>query len=374
MDKYDFLESLGFLKMMNISPEQVADWRAGKGVMRADAHAAGAVVVEAPQGGPGGSQKKSTITFTGYAAISVAGQVVSEAELGHYGRLSMDPGQAGQVQIVIVVDGHEDHMIGSQSFTQRYMVSWDVSAAGDGTLAIKSPPQESVGAPTDGTAYRLEGFHPDSDGKSFVQVAPVVLSGSNSFSGVGFGNQASPAPVKETFRFDIAVTPPEHTLKKMELGPVTSTQTLSFTVGPFKVGSATALEHGSVAKILFQFLHNSLPPEALEILTDPKADQGASTKTHAVYAFSSIKTEGYASNTGPELHNLDLSRERAETVIAEFVKLGALKSAFLTPQPFGEWETEDPTDDPRLEKESADWRKVEVTVDVSITIGEMHEI
>ncbi len=373
-DKYDFLEALGILKELGIRPDQVAAWRAGEGGLRADVISAAPVVVKAPQGGPGGDPDKSTITFTGFAAIVVGGRTVSRTELDPYGRLGMDPGQEGQVQIVVQMDGHEDHMLGSQSFSQHYMVSWDVSAAADGTLAIKTPPQEVVQAPSGGTAYRLEGFHPDSDGKSFVQVAPVILSGSNSFTGLGFGNTASPAQIKETFRFDIAVTPPEHTLKKMEIGPITSTQTASFTVGPFKIGSAKDLEHGSVAKILFDFIHKSLPPDALKSLTDPKADQGDPTETHAVYSFSAIKTDGYASNTGPELHNLDLSRQRAETVIAEFVKLGVPKSAFLPPQPFGEWETDDPTDDPRQEKESAEWRKVEVSLDVSITIGVTHEI
>src|ERR1700722_5889090 len=184
-DKYDFLDALGILTELSIGPGAVAAWRANPQVSAVAPPPSG-VVVKAPQGGPGGNPDKSTITFTGLARIMVNGQLKSSSPLVHSGKLNMDAGDEGKLVIDISIAGHEDHMIGSQSFKQDYSVSWDVAAAEDGTLTITAPPQETLPSPgsTD-AAYRLEGGHPDTNGKSFVQIAPTVLSGSNSVSLVG---------------------------------------------------------------------------------------------------------------------------------------------------------------------------------------------
>jgi hypothetical protein len=375
VDKYDFLEVLGILTELKIDPGQVAAWRAAAPSGKTSSE----VVVKAPEGGPGGDPDKSTVTFTGVAMIMVNGMIKSTAALTHSGKLEMDAEDEGKLVIDITIDGHEDHMIGSQSFKQSYSVSWDVAAAKDGTLTIMAPPQETIPAPklTD-AAYRLEGGHPDTNGKSFVQIAPVVLSGSNSVSMIGIGNQAAPAIIKETFRFDVSVKVPEQKIK-IEIGPVTAFQNVEYVIGPFKVGNAHELEKGSVDAMVYDFFQKELPAATRDGMIQGRLPDEVWEDNKKVQNGTLIETHGYTSNTDSAQHNLKLSLDRAAFVVNEFGKMGVPSSLFTKPIPHGEWATSDdsgmePTDDRSKEKESPEWRKVVIKMVVAITSGSTHEI
>jgi hypothetical protein len=49
-------------------------------------------------------------------------------------------------------------------------------------------------------------------------------------------------------------------------------------------------------------------------------------------------------------------------VIAALKSVGVPETAFTDPQPHGEWETENATDDRKQEKEDHEWRKVVVKI------------
>src|SRR4029077_14552023 len=85
-----------------------------------------------------------------------------------------------------------------------------------------------------------------------------------------------------------------------------------------------------------------------------------------------IEIHGYASNTDSKEHNFDLSLKRAQAVRDAFMQLGVPKEVFQEAHPHGEWETHDDkgmesTDDPKKEKESADWRKVVIKMRYTVT-------
>jgi hypothetical protein len=124
---------------------------------------------------------------------------------------------------------------------------------------------------------------------------------------------------------------------------------LDFSIGPFVVGKWDALDSGDLEKTIFDILHTKLPVATREAF---KQGDAGGTK---------IVVSGYASNTGPEKYNLDLSLKRATKVIELFKKLGAPDSVFPKPIPYGEWES-NPTDKKGQEKEDPNWRKVAIEV------------
>jgi hypothetical protein len=119
-----------------------------------------------------------------------------------------------------------------------------------------------------------------------------------------------------------------------------------YTIGPFKVGIANELESGSLEKTLYNIL-KQLPKETYDAILQGKLAGGKKIQVH-----------GYTSNTDLERRNLNLSRERAKTVISVFGKLGVPASIFTEPIAHGEYETSNPTDDKRQEKEDPKERKV----------------
>jgi outer membrane protein OmpA-like peptidoglycan-associated protein len=125
----------------------------------------------------------------------------------------------------------------------------------------------------------------------------------------------------------------------------TGSKKVEFTIGPFSVGFWNKLDKGKNLDKEIQNIRKQIPAE-----------------TKADFEKMEIVTHGYASNTGPEQGNYDLSLKRADTVIAALKKSGIPDSVFDKAQPHGEWETEKPTDDKKQEKEDDNWRKVVLKV------------
>jgi outer membrane protein OmpA-like peptidoglycan-associated protein len=306
--------------------------------------------VKAPQPGSGGEwHDASKITFTPRGVLSVGGRVRSESTFpsGKSGVVELNAGQSGKVTLSVKIEGFQDNVLINEDFTQELSVSWDISADDSGTLTIDQP-QETWGAPSSGTYYRLDSVNPG-QGKSFVQVSPVIVGGADSggiSAGVGVGRQAQPPKIKETFRLDIKVNVPkkrELQEKVMKMPPV------FFSIGPFKVGSAKKLESGALDRVVYDILYKGLLDDARKALIQGQLQGGEKIEVH-----------GHASNTGPELSNLNLSKERATEVIKAFTSLGVPRSAFSEPIPHGEWETKHPTDDKSQEKEDPAFRRVMV--------------
>jgi len=178
-----------------------------------------------------------------------------------------------------------------------------------------------------------------------------------------------PPKIKETFRIDIKVHVPE-AKGKVEIGDeVTAISKFDYTIGPFKVGSAHELVKGSIKKHVYEILHELLPAATRNEIINGKLAGGEKIEVH-----------GYTSNTDSESRNFKLSKERAKTVLAEFRSLGAPAGIFTEPIPHGEWETPNPTDDKREEKEDSEFRKIvlkiqhEMTFKIDPTTGQTNRI
>jgi OmpA family len=329
------------------------------------------VSVKAPQPGSGGETgDDSWISFAPTVVLWVDGQVRANQSFDHSTSVKLMAGERGQLLLKLKINGMQDNVSpgGNEHFKQDVEVSWDVSADGTGALTIE-PPQETIGAPTEGTYYRLEGLNPGK-GTAFVQISPVIAGGMDSGNigasagvSIGVGRTAPPPKIKETFRIDITVKVPDPK-GTVEIGNEIDVLTFfDYVVGPFKVASADVLTAGTVTKQVYQILHKMLPAEAKAALLQgklPGDEWPDGTKTGEG---AKIEVHGYTSNTDSESHNFTLSKKRAQAVLAAFKSLGVPSNVFSEAIPHGEWEVNDdagmvPTDDKRDERESEDWRKV----------------
>jgi outer membrane protein OmpA-like peptidoglycan-associated protein len=127
---------------------------------------------------------------------------------------------------------------------------------------------------------------------------------------------------------------------------------LEFTIKPFTVGKDDKLDEGG-----------DLKRSAHEIWNDKRlAEIKRAILQKLPIGQLTIEVHGYASNTDTAERNLALSKRRAEAVIKALNHVGVPLTAFTEPQPHGEWETKPATDDKKLEKEDAEWRKVVVKI------------
>jgi outer membrane protein OmpA-like peptidoglycan-associated protein len=331
------------------------------------------LTVKAPGPGSGGEwNDASTIKFSPSAQLNVDGgrSVTGKFGSGRYASVEMEAGKSGKLVLEMIIDGFEDNFMDNETFKQRLSVTWDIAADETGALTIE-PPEEIWGAPTTGTFYRLDSVNP-SNGKTYVQVSPIIVGGSEGGSvtpfGVGVNKQSQPPKIRQTFKVDIKVKVPEPKGTVTVGNEATAIAKFDYVVGPFKPGSSTLLETGTLKKAVYDILNQMLPGETRKEILNGKLAGGEKIEVH-----------GYASNTDTQERNFSLSKKRAAAVLAEFRSLGAPASLFTEPIPHGEWES-NPTDDKKQEKEDANWRKVvlkiqhEMTFEKDPATGEMRRV
>jgi flagellar motor protein MotB len=318
-----------------------------------------ALVVEAPKPGSTGIVGASTITFTPSALLPDVsiGSVTANFGNGRAASVEIAAGVSGKLILTMGIDGFEANSLVPESFKQNFMVIWDISADDTGALNIDTP-QVDISAPTTGTWYRLDSVNP-ANGKSFVQVSPIVVGPSASYSldplGIGIGQQSQSPKIQNTFRIDIKVKAREPKGDVSIGEEVTQIGKFEYTVGPFKSGNSTALESGSIKNQLHDLLYNELPEETRAEIVNGKPAGGEKIEVH-----------GYASNKDSAERNFKLSKERAKTVLDEFQSLGLSASLFTSPLPHGEWES-NPTDDKNEEIDDPNWRKVVIKIQHAMT-------
>jgi hypothetical protein len=317
------------------------------------------VTVKAPQPGSGGEAgDDSWVAFSPSLTLKVNGKTKADGAFNKRTTVRLKAGEQGVLQMNLKISGMADNITFNKHFSHELTMSWDVSADSTGKVHI-APPQTELNAPTGDmdTFYRLDSINPDKndDGIAFVQISPVVVGGSDGggvSAVIDATRTAAPPKIQHTIRVDIAVDIPKVAVKE----PDTLAQ-FEYKVGPFAVGSSDKLMAGGVSKQVYDILYTSIPPSAKESLLQgnlPGAPgQGKKIELH-----------GFTSNTDSAEHNLDLSRKRAEFVLAAFKALGLDAKLFAGAYAHGEWEVSGhgmaPTDDKKKERESDDWRKVVV--------------
>lgn len=339
---------------------------------------AAGVKVRGPQSGSGGDDgDDSWIEFKPQAVLYVDGKVRANLAFDHATAVDINAGESGQLMLHLGIKGMQDNLFSNEEFSQKVDVSWNLSADSTGALTIETP-QDTWGAPSSGTYFRLDSINSDK-GSTFVQISPVIAGGADSGGvsvGVGIGREAPPPKIKETFRIDIRVKVPKTPDPKVvvEVGKtVTALMSFDYVIGPFKVGDATALTAGTVTKQVYQVLHKMLPPEATKALLQGKLPGDEFPDGTKTGEGEKVEVHGYTSNTDSETRNFALSRKRAQTVLAAFKGLGVPGGVFSEPIPHGEWEVNDdagmePTDVKGSEHESDEWRKVVLKIKHSRTV------
>jgi OmpA family len=364
-----------------------------------DGQLAAAFVTPAPQPGSGGSSHDgSDLTFTTGYGFFWTGSDPKATIVRPYEAFDkrttvgfMVPGE-GTLTLNLAVKGFQDNQWphGNGSFTQDVSVTWKINSDAEGNLKIEQKSVE-IGQHDGGTDYRLDSLNPSQGAKS-VSISPIVvgtsdtdadgtwnvnvnLQGKKVGGGGGYtsgsSSKTTAAPkIQTSIAIDLnpVVTPkpkppPTPDPKGTVEGPkqVQYVANFDYQIGPFKVGKVE-LESGSVTKSVYDIFH-SLPDEAQNGLIQGKLAGEEWEDGSKTGAGTLIEIHGYASNTDTEDHNFDLSKKRAEAVLAAFQSLGVPATAFTKPIPHGEWETGDdsgmkPTDNKKEEKESAEWRKV----------------
>jgi hypothetical protein len=365
----------------------------------------------APNPGWGGSTgDDSSIRFDVRAHLFVQGMVRDQTALSPSGSLAIDAGQSGRLKILVQIEGDQDNASvpvvgGNDSFTQEAEGTWDISADEKGALKIKWIDFHLEGPSTIDTDYSVQPIIPAEDeAKGIIRFNVVVVGKTQSKasgwnvgrSGEKWGggyernttNQTGPGLVQEMFSVQIKVVnipkppAPKEPTGTVEIGNQVLVER-EFVIGPFVVKNgidldmnssfnpkgAEHLKATSVQKAVYDLFY-SLPEETRDILASGELagsdfvsqDQDGTKSGHGRL----IKVEGYASNTDTDKRNFDLSYDRADTVFKAFKGLGVPAKVFEPPHPHGEWQTRDkdkgiePTDVKKLEKESADWRKVTI--------------
>jgi hypothetical protein len=210
-----------------------------------------------------------------------------------------------------------------------------------------------------------------------VNVGGKKIGGGGGYSSGGGTSRTKAAP-KTSAKIVIDLNPvvpkkppPPEPHGTVTIGPEVDTLAkYDFEIGPFKVGKVE-LEGGSVTKRVYEIFH-SLPEAGQTALVQGKRAGEQWSDGSQTGQGELIEVHGYTSNTDSQDHNFELSKKRAEAVLAAFKSLGVPPTAFANPIPHGEWETHDddgmqPTDKTREEKESAAWRKVVLKMKVAKT-------
>ena len=312
------------------------------------------------------------------------------------------PGK-GYLSLRVVISGMQDDWDGNEHFEQAVTAKWNITADADGKLTIERDGQPEIGKHDGGTNYRLDSVNPDEKSSS-VSISPIIVGTSDSDSsdhsttinvldvgshteGGGKSKTTAPPKVQTSIIIDLNPVkppapppppppppPPEPKGTATVGNEVQEVGRFEYTVGPFKVGK-TELEGGSVTKRVYEIFHG-LPEVTRDGLIQGRLageqwEDGSKTD-----GGEKIEVHGYTSNTDAEDRNFALSKKRAEAVLAAFKSLGVPETAFAPPIPHGEWEVHDetdpkmtPTDDPKKEKESADWRKVVLFIKHPVTVS-----
>lgn len=306
---------------------------------------------------------KSAITFENQVVLKVDGKERTNKSFDKETSVEIGAGERGELTIDTVVSGLQDNLWDptretDQTFTQKFFASWNIAADESGTLSIDLR-DDSHGPPTPGTTYRLESFVPSNVTKSvkvtliFVgSTAEASVSGGPAIASAGYASGTAPPKTKETFIVDIKVKVPEKPEPdvKVEVEYVDHPLDFEWTIGPFVKGKADKLESGSIDAQVYDLV-DKLPTYVKDDLINGTLAE-------------KIQVHGYTSNTDKMGKNYKLSRDRAKAVVDALIRKGVWDTVLANPQPHGEWDTKDPssgmapTDDKKLEQESAAWRKV----------------
>ncbi|MBL8360135.1 MAG: hypothetical protein JNN18_06555 [Rubrivivax sp.] len=383
--------------------EDIADLSRGKAAVPTLPAGVSALVRPAPSPGSGGGRfDDSSIEFTGLAAFGTQMLKVDPST-----SIEIDAGETRTLVFILEIEAFEDNLPipvigGNESFTQKVTVSWEISADLKGALKITRTKFSLGGPSSGGTNYTVQSVTPAEDeAKGIVSVTAVVVGAGTEWEkslnvgaekgklsgGVDLGKtiQKAGSSVQEMFTIRIKVVnipaPPEPT-GTVEVGKeIMVGVEKDYVVGPFAVDSSTSLDSKSplspgdavhlrattVEKAVYDLFY-SLPQSARDSFVNgkvPGEEVGMGRK---------IDLHGYASNTGKEKLNFDLSRSRGQAVLAAFRSLGVPAAVFQEVKPHGEWETRDdkgmsPTDVVGHEKESADWRKVVIKMKYAVAVN-----
>jgi hypothetical protein len=227
--------------------------------------------------------------------LIVGGRTVSESNFpgGQSGTVAIDAGQSGQVRIAVTVDAFQDNMAINEELHQEFSVTWDISADAQGRLTISSPAPD-VGAQSGGTWIRLDSINPDS-GAAHVQVSPKVVGPSTSGGidvGVGMETSAASSFVQKTFRLSINVC----NIPEPEPEPTRTPRTYLVHFERPRQADVSSAEEGKLIA-----WYNSLSEATRQSV---EAGEGR------------VDVTGYASTTGGEQMNRELSEARATNVVA----------------------------------------------------------
>jgi outer membrane protein OmpA-like peptidoglycan-associated protein len=252
------------------------------------------VQVAPPQ--PGGSAfDDSNVTFNARGAMTINGRTTSESNFpgGTSGTVSIDAGQSGQVRIDVHIEGLEDNMAVNSAFTQDIGVTWDISADAQGNLTISSESPD-VGGQTGASWMRLDSVNPSS-GRAHVQVSPKIVGSSQTGGidvGVGMENSAAPPFIQKTFRLNITVC------NIPEPAPAPTRSPTSHRVY-FEQPRQAEVSNAEERNLINWY-------QALSETTRQRVEAGEEEVTVA----------GFASTTGGEQMNRELSQSRADAVVA----------------------------------------------------------
>jgi hypothetical protein len=314
----------------------------------------GEVEVDSPYTGSGGSTgDDSSITFKPRAEWWVNGQLrgAQAFSSGKSDTLKIDAGESGQLTLFVAIHAFEDNFFDNEEFDQDISVRWDVSADKSGKLTIGRP-APTIEAQSGDAWLRLDSVNPDQDEtKSFVQVSPILVGGSETGNIIVKGRESAPAKVQQTFRLEIKVIMPEvpktpDPKGTVEIGNVvTAIGKHSYDYGPFVVGKAVP-EKGKVRDWVNELLFEVIDEETQHQVRNGVLPGG-----------EKIELWGYASNTGSKELNDKLAANRINAVMKEFEFFGVPKKVFITQIPRGERDVPE-----GKEKEDANWRKVVVKI------------
>lgn len=253
------------------------------------------VTVDAPYGTGGSAFDDSNVTFNASGELIIGGRVVSQSNFpgGRSGTVAMDAGQSGQVRIHVAVEAFQDAIAINETMRQEFSVTWDISTDQQGGVTITSPAPD-IGAQSGGTWMRLDSINPDS-GRTHVQVSPKVIgpSASGGISvGVGVENAAAASAVQKTFRLSINVC----NIPEPAPEPVRTPRTHRVSFERPRQADVSAAEE---RKLIAWYSGLSAAARASVESGDARVD-----------------VTGYASTTGGEQMNRELSAARAANVVA----------------------------------------------------------